>query len=103
LVADGTLLDVATVIWATGFRPDYRWIELPITGDDGWPRHDRGVVESVPGLYFLGLPFLYAFSSMLILGVARDAAYVVGRIAARRVSETRPVELAGYRTTNATR
>jgi putative flavoprotein involved in K+ transport len=102
-LADGTLLDVATVIWATGFRPDYRWIELPITGDDGWPRHDRGVVESVPGLYFLGLPFLYAFSSMLILGVARDAAYVVGRIAARRVFETRPVELAGYRTTNAAR
>ena len=99
-LADGTVLDVANVIWATGFRPDYSWIELPITGEDGWPRHARGVVESVPGLYFLGLPFLYAFASMLLLGVARDAAYVVDRIAARRVEETRRLEPTRYATTN---
>ena len=102
-LADGTVLEVANVIWATGFRPDFSWIELPITGEDGWPRHARGVVESVPGLYLLGLPFLYAFASMLLLGVARDAAYLVDRIAARRVPESRPAESASYRTTNAAR
>ncbi len=85
-LADGTVLDVANVIWCTGFRPDVSWIELPVFADDGWPRQTRGVVHSAPGLYFLGLPFLYAFASMLVLGAARDAEYVVDRAAARRES-----------------
>ena len=84
LLADGTVLDVASVIWCTGFRPDFSWIELPMLVDDGWPRQTRGVVDSAPGLYFLGLPFLYAFASMLVLGAARDAEYVVDRVAALR-------------------
>jgi putative flavoprotein involved in K+ transport len=88
LLADGTVLDVANVIWCTGFRPDFSWIELPVLGDDGWPMQQRGVAESAPGLYFLGLPFLYAFASMLVLGAGRDAEYVVDRIASRRTSET---------------
>lgn len=82
LLADGTVLDVANVIWSTGFRPDFSWIELAIMGEDGWPLQSRGVVESAPGLYFLGLPFLYAFASMLVVGAARDAGYVTDRVAA---------------------
>lgn len=86
LLADGTVLDVANVVWCTGFRPAYEWIELPVIGEDGWPVQARGVVESAPGLYVLGLPFLYAFASMLVLGAARDAEYVTDRLAARRAS-----------------
>jgi putative flavoprotein involved in K+ transport len=80
---DGTVLDVANVIWCTGFKQDFSWIELPLTGDDGWPQEERGVVPSAPGLYFAGLAFQYAFSSMLILGAGRDAEYVAKQIAAR--------------------
>jgi putative flavoprotein involved in K+ transport len=81
-LADGTVLDVANVIWCTGFRQDFSWIEPPVTGDDGWPLEDRGVVTSAPGLYFTGLAFQYAFSSMLILGAGRDAEHVAKHIAA---------------------
>ena len=81
-LADGTALDVANVLWCTGFRPDYRWIDLPVIGDDGWPREQRGVVDDIPGLYFLGIPFLYSFTSMLVVGAGRDAAYVVDRVVA---------------------
>ncbi len=83
VLADGRVLDVANVIWATGFRPDFSWIDAPITGDDGWPREYRGVVDGVPGLYFCGLCFQYAFSSMVLPGVARDTAHVADRIAER--------------------
>ena len=82
-LADGTVLDVANVIWCTGFKQDFTWIDLPIMGEDGWPREQRGVVPSAPGLYFAGLAFQYAFSSMLILGAGRDAEYVAEHIAAR--------------------
>ena len=83
LLSDGTAFDVANVVWCTGFRPDYGWIEPPVIGEDGWPRQRRGVVDESPGLYFLGIPFLYSFTSMLVLGAGRDAAYVVDRLAAR--------------------
>ena len=83
MLADGQVLDVANVVWCTGFRPDFRWIELPITGDDGWPEQQRGVVSSAPGLYFLGLPFLYSFASMLVAGAGGDAAYVADRVVER--------------------
>jgi len=83
---DGRVLDVANVIWCTGFRKDVSWIEIPVTGDDGWPEQTRGAVESSPGLYFVGLPFLYAFASMLIGGVGRDAKRVAEHIAAREPS-----------------
>lgn len=83
VLADGTALDVANVVWCTGFRPDYGWIELPVFGEDGWPKERRGVVDAQPGLYFLGIPFLYSFTSMLVLGAGRDAAYAVDRLAAR--------------------
>lgn len=84
LLADGRALDVANVIWCTGFKQNFSWIELPITGEDGWPHEERGVVPSAPGLYFTGLAFQYAFSSMLILGAGRDAEHIATRIIVRR-------------------
>jgi putative flavoprotein involved in K+ transport len=83
LLDDGRVLEVANVIWCTGFGKDLSWIEMPVAGEDGWPEQTRGVVESCPGLYFVGLPFLYAFASMLIGGVGRDAERVAAHIAAR--------------------
>ena len=82
-LADGRVLDVANVVWATGYRPNFSWIDLPVF-DEGAkePRHERGVVTEVPGLYFVGLFFLYAASSGIFRGVARDAAHVVDRLRA---------------------
>ena len=85
---DGQVLDVANVIWATGFRPDFGWIEAPITRADGWPREYRGVVDAVPGLFFCGLSFQFAFSSMVLPGVGRDAAYVARQIHQRATTRT---------------
>jgi putative flavoprotein involved in K+ transport len=83
VLADGTVLDVANVIWCTGYRRDYSWIGAPVMGADGYPDEVRGVSPTVPGLYFLGVPFSYAFTSMLVAGAGRDAKYVVDRIAER--------------------
>jgi putative flavoprotein involved in K+ transport len=92
VLADGTVLDVANVIWATGYAPAYGIVDAPIEGEDGWPVEERGVSPTVPGLYFLGIPFQYALSSMNVVGAGRDAKYVVERIAERvRATERRPV------------
>ncbi len=80
---DGAVLDVANVVWCTGFRRDYAWIEPPITGADGWPVQDNGIVAGVAGLYIVGLPFQTAIASALLGGVWRDAAYVGDRVAER--------------------
>ncbi len=80
---DGRVLDVENVIWCTGFRPDFGWIHLPVVGEDGWPLQVRGIVPSVPGLYFVGLPFLYSGASALLGGVGRDAAFIADRINSR--------------------
>jgi putative flavoprotein involved in K+ transport len=71
------------VVWATGFRQVFDWIKLPVVGDDGWPREMRGVVDEVPGLFFCGLAFQYAFSSMVFPGIGRDADYLAHRISER--------------------
>lgn len=81
-LANGQVLEVANVIWATGYRPDFHWIEAPVTDDEGWPLEYRGVVESVPGLFFCGLSFQFAFASMVLPGVGRDAAYIADKIVA---------------------
>jgi putative flavoprotein involved in K+ transport len=83
---DGRVLDVRNVVWCTGFRHDFSWIEVPFeTGDDGYPVQYRGVVESAPGLYFAGLLFLHSFTSMLIYGTGRDAERVAKHIVSQRV------------------
>lgn len=93
VLEDGRVLDVANVIWCTGFRTDFGWIDLPAFDEAGRPKHDRGVVEAEPGLYFVGLIFQYAASSDVLPGVSRDAEYVVRHLTARSVqpaTEARP-------------
>ncbi len=85
VLENGQTLDVRNVIWATGYVPNYQWIELPIFDDKGLPRHVRGVVDQQPGIYFLGLRFMYTLSSPLIGGVGADAAYLA-RVLAKRAS-----------------
>ena len=82
LLADGRVLDVTNVIWCTGFHAGLSWIDVPtpISDADGEPVHDRGIVPGEPGLYFVGLHFLYAFSSTMIHGIARDAERIAGTI-----------------------
>jgi len=78
LAAEG----ITTVIWATGFRYDFGWIKLPLLDEDGYPIQKRGV-SAYPGLYFLGLHFLYRRKSGLLMGVGADAAYLADAISQR--------------------
>jgi putative flavoprotein involved in K+ transport len=82
VLEDGRVPDVANVIWCTGFRQDYSWLDVPAFDGDGAPVHERGVA-SEPGLYFLGLDFLYSFASENVGGVYRDAKHIAKHIAAR--------------------
>jgi putative flavoprotein involved in K+ transport len=86
VLEDGRVLEVANVVWCTGFDPGFSWLDLPVFGADGEPRHTAGIVEEEPGLFFVGLHFLYAFSSGMIHGVGRDAARIAGVVAARASS-----------------
>jgi putative flavoprotein involved in K+ transport len=97
VLEDGRVLDVANVIWCTGFREEFPWIDLPIFGEDGRPRHQRGVVTGEHGLYFMGLVFQYAASSDVFPGVGRDAEYIARQVvqaAAGPVPHTRRLEAA---------
>jgi len=79
MTADGEVLDPRTVVWCTGFRPDYGWIELPVTNADGEIRHERGV-SAEPHLYFIGLEFQYSAASPTIQGLDQDARYLMRAI-----------------------
>jgi putative flavoprotein involved in K+ transport len=83
VVEGDRVIDAVNVIWCTGFRPDFGWIDLPILGADGQPAHDRGVITSSPGMYVVGLRFLYSLASSLIGGVGRDADHIARHIASR--------------------
>lgn len=76
------VIEPRVIVWATGFVPDYRWIDLPAFDDAGYPRHENGASVDVPGLYFLGLRFQRRMSSSLIGGVGLDAAIVADQVAA---------------------
>lgn len=71
---------ISTVIWATGFRYDYSWIKLPLTGNRGYPVQRHGVT-AWPGLYFTGLHWMYSAKSAQFIGVSEDARYVADHIA----------------------
>jgi putative flavoprotein involved in K+ transport len=75
-----TPLDIAAVVWCTGFRPRFDWIHLPVFGSTGYPVHDRGIVRVEPRLAFLGLRFQSSLSSSLLGGVGEDAALVVSAL-----------------------
>ncbi|MGH2605605.1 MAG: flavin-containing monooxygenase [Anaerolineales bacterium] len=86
LIEDGRVLEATNVIWSTGFTPDFSWVDLPVfDGEENpiEPRHRRGIVAAMPGLYFVGLAFLYSVASGVLAGVGRDAGYVVDHIVAR--------------------
>ena len=93
VLEDGRVLDVANVIWCTGFRHDLSWIDLPIFGEDGELIHERGVLTTEPGLYFVGLFFQYSAGSDVIPGVGRDAKYVVKHLGARAGGGVRPTAM----------
>ena len=86
VLEDGRVMNVANVIWCTGYGNGLSWIDLPVLDADGEPMQKRGVVPGEPGLYFVGQHFMYSASSTMIHGVERDA---------RRVAETIAVRLAG--------
>jgi putative flavoprotein involved in K+ transport len=94
---DGSELEVDAVIWATGYRPDLSWIDLPILDPNGRLRHRRGVTD-VPGLYFLGLTWQWTRGSALIGWVREDAAFLTELLAASNEAKTRTApEAAGAR------
>lgn len=81
VLEDGHAVDAATVVWATGSLPRHDWVDIPAAFDTrGWPAHERGVVPAVPGLAFVGLPFQYSVASPTLMGMGRDAQYVVDRL-----------------------
>jgi putative flavoprotein involved in K+ transport len=86
---DGSELELDAVIWATGYRPDYSWIELPVFDADGRLRHRRGVTD-VPGLYFLGLTWQHTRGSALIGWVKDDAAFIAELIKTFYDRRTKP-------------
>ena len=77
---------ITSVVWCTGFRPDWGWVEVPFLDESGYPDHVRGVVGATTGLYVLGLPWLYTWGSGRFAGVARDAKHVAGRMVTAAVS-----------------
>ncbi|KPI23315.1 hypothetical protein OV320_0830 [Actinobacteria bacterium OV320] len=91
VLADGTTPNVANVVWCTGFRPDISWIDLPVFDTNGEPDQYRGVVDSQPGLYFIGRLFQYSMASSMIQGVGPDAEYLVRHLTAR--TPARPVSV----------
>ncbi len=80
LSIDLTSGEINTIVWATGYRPDYSWLDIPVLDRKGKIRHDGGVVES-PGLYVIGLPFLRRRKSSFIHGAEDDARYITGNLA----------------------
>jgi putative flavoprotein involved in K+ transport len=84
---DGSELEVDAVLWATGYRPDYSWIHLPVFDEAGRLRHRRGVTD-VPGIYFLGLTWQHTRGSALIGWVKDDAEFIAEQLEA--LQETRP-------------
>ncbi len=97
---DGRVLDVSNVIWCTGYRHDFPWIDLDTAFDEhGAPVHARGVSTEVAGLYFIGLEFQFALASASLWGVARDAAYIVSHL--HRHSAVKPADEAAVARTAA--
>jgi putative flavoprotein involved in K+ transport len=85
---DGRRIDVGIVIWATGYRPDYSWLQIPDAVRDGQVVHRRGVAD-LPGLYFLGLPWQHTRGSALLGFVGDDAAYLAERLRSHDAAATR--------------
>jgi putative flavoprotein involved in K+ transport len=96
MVEGDQTLDVSNVVWCTGFREDFPWVDLPAFDKDRRLIHDRGVVKSVPGLYVVGQEFQFAATSAVLPGVGRDAEYVARQIASAASGSQRTAAV-GYR------
>lgn len=92
VLADDAVVDVDVVVWCTGYRPDYSWIDVPGLEFDeqGWPQAPFGIAEGVDGLAFVGVPFQVGLTSTLLGGAGRDAAIVVDHLAQRRTRDHSP-------------
>jgi putative flavoprotein involved in K+ transport len=87
--ADGKAITAATVVWCTGSRPDLGWIHIDgVVDAEGWPVEYRGLASECAGLAFVGMPFQYSVASSTLMGMDRDAEYVVGALADAPVSKT---------------
>lgn len=87
----GRVMDVANVIWCTGFSSGFpSWVDLPVLNDDGLPRHQRGVVAEQPGLFFVGLDFLHSAWSETLPGMPADARHVVEQLVSRSARSSVP-------------
>lgn len=80
LLSDATTVDTDAIVWCTGSRPDYTWLDLDVLDERGRLRHTRGVVADEPGLYAVGLPYQRSITSHLLGGVGADAKHVVDQI-----------------------
>lgn len=93
LLDDDQAVEVTNVIWCTGYRPGFSWIDLPILGDRQMPAHIKGVVPGEPGLYFVGLEFLYSATSETVTGMQRDAKRIAKHVCSRKIFERSHSEL----------
>lgn len=84
VTSDDRMIEASNVIWCTGYRPGFDWIDVPVFDDEGSPIHDRGVVDRAPGLYFVGLFFLHSLWSETIPGMQPDVRHVVDHLATYR-------------------
>ena len=91
LLADGRVVKVANVIWCTGYDAGFSWLDLPVFDSTGRPMHEAGIVPSEPGLFFVGLHFLYSMTSETVSGMQRDAKRIADAVAAR--ARTAPIEV----------
>ncbi|MBT8159733.1 MULTISPECIES: NAD(P)/FAD-dependent oxidoreductase [Arthrobacter] len=95
VLEDGTVLDVANVLWCTGYRPDYSFVHPAAIGPDGYPAETGGAADGVPGLFYVGLIFQSGFYSHLVGGAGRDARVIADRISARTLAG-HPVAMQGW-------
>jgi putative flavoprotein involved in K+ transport len=86
VVGDETTLDVSNVIWCTGYRNGFDWIDIPVFDDQHQPIHSRGITD-VPGLYFVGLFFLHAMWSETITGVQPDVQHIINHLTEQRTKQ----------------
>ncbi len=80
LLSDASIVDADAIVWCTGSRPDYTWLDLDVLDEHGRLKHTRGVVPGEPGLYAVGLPYQRSSTSHLLGGVGADADYIVDQI-----------------------
>jgi putative flavoprotein involved in K+ transport len=73
---DNSVIKVSSIIWATGYKPDFSWIAIDVTDETGWLVTERGISPVKKGLYFIGIPFQFGLTSGLVGGIGRDAAYI---------------------------